>query len=146
MLLRWLLGKNAMQKGKIFKVENSFPFAVQIPDNSVGYGGSRCSNCNNEATYYEHLCTHCKSPFVGPFGFPQFLTWKTWHLDKKREAVQSIYCQPPKRGRLGRVEANFFPLTLDELIQIENLDVLSTDDFMRKYKMTTDEIRKKFLV
>lgn len=149
MLLKWLLAKmakNAMQKGGIFKVDNSFPFAVQIPDNLVGYAVSRCSNCNNKVTFYEHLCIHCKSPFVGPLGFPQFSTWKTWHLDKKKEIVQNIYCQPPKRGRLGQVGVNFFPLTLDELIKVENLDILSTEEFMRKYEMTTDEIRKKFLV
>jgi len=117
--------EKAQGTGKVFKIGDSFFFAVQVPDDSVGCSGSRCSNCNHASAYCHQVCRQCGLPFVGPFGFPQLPEWMTLSLDRKEITVKEIYCQSGKRGRLGYANVELFPLTPCELRTVE---CLKSDD------------------
>ena len=81
----------ALRENRVFKIGDSFHFAVQIPDDSVGISGSRCSNCGSEVAYCHQICRQCKLPFIGPFSFPQLPDWESLTPDKKRTMVEEVY-------------------------------------------------------
>ena len=109
----------ALHKGRSFKVEESFEFAVQIPDNAIGCNGSRCSNCGNEESYCHQICKECGLPFIGPFGFPQLPIWENTSLNKKKVLVLKIFTNFQNRGRLEYQGVRFIPLTPLELKEVE---------------------------
>jgi len=130
----------ALQEMKLFKVGSSFIFAAQIPDDSVGCSGSRCSNCNNMAAYCEQRCLWCGFPFIGPSGFPQFPEWKALSLAIKKELVEDTYMRSGK-GRLGYSNVEFVPLTSEELHLIESLSGRDVEHFLSAHSISPREIR-----
>lgn len=135
----------ALQENKIFKIGNGFLFAVQIPDDSVGCSGSRCSNCGNEAAYCYQTCRQCKLPFIGPLGFPQLPDWESLTLDEKRTMVEEIYCHHDNRGRSGYANVEFVPLTFDELNKVEKLQYHDAELFLLAHKVDPQKIRASLL-
>ncbi|MDP1619432.1 MAG: hypothetical protein Q8M12_00365, partial [bacterium] len=85
--------ERVIAEGKVFKVGNSFFFAAQIPDDSVGCSGSRCSCCNGKVAYCNHVCKHCGLPFVGPCGFPQLPHWEAMSIDMRIDMVEMVFNQ-----------------------------------------------------
>lgn len=136
--------KNAVANDKIFKVGYSFYFAVQVPDNTVGISGSRCSNCNGEVVYCEQVCKHCNMPFIGPFGFQQLSIWKTKTSAAKRMLVEEIYSREKERGRLEYIGVNYVPLTPVELVMVEKLEC--NNDFFSAHGIYLHEIRERFFI
>lgn len=135
----------ALQENKVFKIGNSFVFAVQIPDDSVGCSGSRCSNCNNESAYCYHICRQCKLPFIGPSGFPQLSDWESLTPDKKRRMVEEVYCHYNNRGRLAYTNVEFVPLTLDELKEVERLKDRDVKLFLSTHEVDPQKIKEILL-
>ncbi len=131
----------ALQEVRLFKVGNSFIFAAQIPDNSVGCSGSRCSNCNNDAAYCQQRCLWCGFPFIGPSGFPQFSKWKNLPPASKTKLVEDVYMRTNK-GRLGYSNVKFVPLNNQELEAIEKLNSLDAEYFLSTHSISPKEIRK----
>jgi len=111
--------KKAIQENRIFKIGSSFLFAVQVPDDSVGCSGSRCSNCSNAVAYCNHRCKHCGFPFIGPFYIPQLSAWEILSSEQKRTIVEDVYAHRSNRGRLLYTNVKPVPLTLKELEKIE---------------------------
>lgn len=135
----------ALQEDRLFKIGYSFLFAVQVPDDSVGISGSRCSNCDNEVAYCNQRCIQCGFPFIGPFGFPQFILWKTLSSAEKRIMVEDIYANHGRRGRLGYTNVEFVPLTKDELKKIEKLKYHHAEYFLSTHAISPQEIKKTLL-
>ncbi len=131
----------ALREMRLFKVGSSFLFAVQIPDDSVGCSGSRCSNCNNTVAYCEQRCTSCGFPFIGPSGFPQFSKWKTLDSSRKRILVEDVYASGVSRGRLGYSNVEFVPLTVRELSRVERLEGCDARHFISAHLISPKVIR-----
>jgi|WetSurMetagenome_2_1015567.scaffolds.fasta_scaffold45706_3 hypothetical protein len=134
--------KKAWEENKIFKIGRSFLFAIQVPDDSVGCSGSRCSNCNNSVAYCNHRCRHCGFPFVGPFGFPQIFVWETLSPEQKRTIVEDIYAHHSNRGRLLYTNVEPVPLTPKELREIERLMHRDADYFRSTHSISPKKIRR----
>ena len=130
-----------MEQGKLFKVDESFIFAVQIPDDSVGCSGSRCSNCNGAVAYCDQRCEHCGFPFVGPFSFPQLPRWNLRPLDEKRKLIEDAYARD-NRGRLGYTNVAYVPLTPIELEKIEKLTGHDAETFTSVHGISPQKIRE----
>ena len=111
----------AVTECRIFKVGNSFPFAVQIPDNEVGISGSRCTYCGSSVAYCEQICKHCDLPLIGPTGFPQLPEWRKLSTSEKLMLVEEVYTQDRDAGRLGYPNARNVPLNFSDLETIECL-------------------------
>lgn len=112
---------DGINEDRIFKIGNSFYFAVQVPDDSVGCSGSRCSSCGGEVACCHHVCKHCKMPFIGPFGFPQLLIWEKMTSDKKWQNVREVHSCVKNSGRLTYTNVLPFPLNPEELNKVDNL-------------------------
>ena len=138
---RELLDK-AMREGKVFKISDSFFFAAQIPDDSVGISGSRCSNCGGEAAYCHQLCRKCNLPFVGPFGFPQWPKWKRMAPGVKVLVVEEVFHNGNNRGRLGYTNVEAVPLSPEELRKVEQLCDQEADYFLATHKIAARRIRE----
>ena len=123
----------AIYENKLFKIEDSFLFAVQIPDNSVGCSGSRCSYCEKEVLYGDHVCQHCKTPFIGPFGFPHIKIWERMLWWEKWKKVGEIYSHYPNYGRIAYTNVLHFPLNPNEL---KKVDKLSDNEFYNYFCKT----------
>jgi len=134
-----------MEAGKAFKIGNSFVFAAQIPDNSVGCSGSRCSNCGNSTAYCDQICRCCNLPFVGPAGFPQFITWKMATPQEKKNMVLQVYCHNRDRGRLGYANVEYVPLSPSELREIERLTDREAHNFQLTHGHAPQQIRRILL-
>ncbi|MCK5286041.1 MAG: hypothetical protein KAJ58_02335 [Candidatus Pacebacteria bacterium] len=119
-----------LQKGRSFKVEGSFKFAVQIPDNAIGCSGSRCSNCDNKEVYCHQICKECGLPFVGPFGLPQLPIWESMSFSKRKALVLKIFKHKKNRGRMEYIGIRFIPMTPRELLRIETLDEKGAESFL----------------
>lgn len=124
---------------RTFRVDDSFKFAVQIPDNTVGCSGSRCTNCGSKVAYCNHVCNSCQRPFIGPFGFPQLPIWQAMSSDKKQAMVVEIY-RRENHGRLmwGNVQA--MPLTERELAPLVNLGFHDAIHFISTHGISTGEL------
>jgi hypothetical protein len=137
--------EEAVREGRLFRVGRSFLFSAQIPDDSVGCSGSRCSNCNSETAYCVEICEHCTLPFVGPFGFPQLPVWNQLSLEEKNRSVQEVYMSD-NHGRLGSTNVESIPLNPRELERFENLDLTSHDEaealFQQDHGISSQEIKK----
>ena len=134
--------REALKENRLFKIGNSFLFAVQIPDDTVGCSGSRCSNCNTAVAYSNQRCKNCGFPFVGPFGFPQFLVWETLSSEQKRIAVEDVYAHEGNRGRLLCTNVKFVPLTVEELQRIERITEREDRYFRLVHSISAKEIRQ----
>lgn len=110
----------AMIDGRAFKIMSSFVFAAQIPDDSVGCSGSRCSNCEGSTAYCEQFCRNCGLPFVGPSGFPQWTEWQNYEPEKRKGLVTKVFFYTD-RGRLGYANVAYVPLGEQELCEVEKL-------------------------
>lgn len=130
----------AIQESRIFKIGYSFLFAVQIPDDSVGISGSRCSYCDNKTAYCEQICRQCKLPLIGPFGFPQLPKWESLTPEKRKTMVEDIYCHKNDRGRLGYVNVEPVPLTKEELRKVEKLEHHDANLFHLTHDVTPQNI------
>jgi hypothetical protein len=129
--------------GKVFRVDDSFFFAAQIPDNSVGCSGSRCSNCGAKTAYCVQICRECDLPFVGPCGFPQISGWEKLSLGEKTKMVKEIYRHEDKqRGRLGYKNIASVPLTPEELLLVEDLDGHDFALFLAAHEIKTKKLRE----
>ncbi|PCI28211.1 hypothetical protein COB55_04265 [Candidatus Wolfebacteria bacterium] len=95
---------------KVFAVDKSCRFALNIPDNEVGCSGSRCSSCGGKVVYCNHLCKHCKLPFVGPFGLPQLPEWNLLESSAREELAQQIF-HSTNHGRMTYSNVDSVPLT-----------------------------------
>ena len=113
--------KKAIEEGRIFRIGDSYLLAAQIPDDSVGCSGSRCSNCNSDTAYCKDICGQCELPFVGPFGFPQLPSWKKMSVEKRIKKVEEVYGSE-NHGRLGCVNAMLTPLNPREWKEFETGD------------------------
>lgn len=109
----------ALRENKAFKIGEGFIFAAQIPDDSIGCSGSRCSNCNSKTAYCIQMCEECGLPFIGPFGFPQLPEWESLTLEQKRKLVEKVYFHDAHRGRLVATNVRPVPLTRGELHDVE---------------------------
>ncbi|MCK4554562.1 hypothetical protein KAU19_06430 [Candidatus Parcubacteria bacterium] len=138
--------KKATQESRIFKIGNGFFFAAQIPDDSVGGSGSRCTNCNKETIYCHQICRQCKLPFIGPFGFPQLPVWESLTPDEKRTMVEEIYCHSGDRGRLLYTNVEHIPLTLNELAKVERLKYRNADLFLSAHGVAPQKIRENLFI
>jgi hypothetical protein len=134
--------KEALEENRLFKIGNSFLFAVQIPDDTIGCSGSRCSNCNGSVAYCNHRCEYCGFPFVGPFGFPQLPVWETFSSEQKRTAVEDVYAHRSNRGRLLYTNVEFVPLTSDELRKVEHLSGGEAEHFCSAHSISIRKIRQ----
>ncbi len=103
-----------------FKVGDSFRFTAQIPDDSVGCSGSRCSECGAKSAYCEQFCSTCNLPFIGPFDFPQWSDWMKLGSVERWKLVERIFNEP-SRGRLGSVNVLSIPLVPQEVSAVEKL-------------------------
>ena len=135
----------AIHESRVFKIGNSFLFAVQIPDDSVGGSSSRCSNCNNKTVYSNQICRKCQLPFIGPFGFPQLPKWEALSPKEKRTMVEEIYCHCNNRGRIEYTNAENVPLTLGELAKVEGLRYHDADLFLSAHEVVSENIREILL-
>lgn len=133
--------EQALRERRIFAIDNSFHFAVQVPDDSVGISGSRCSNCENVVAYCDQRCTSCGLPFIGPVGFPQFSEWKDLSANRKRITVEDVYARDNTRGRLGYANVEFVPLTPNELNEIEKLAGDAVEHFISVHGISPQKIR-----
>jgi hypothetical protein len=132
------------QTDRTFKIGNSFEFAIQIPDNTVGCSGSKCSNCGNDAAYCDQVCQTCRLPFIGPHGFPQLPTWQALSSNDKLHLVETIYGSSINEGRLGYDGISFVPLTLQELEKLEKtFESIDHERFYRVHRITLKELREK---
>ena len=131
----------ALQEGRLFKVSGSFIFAAQIPDDSVGCSGSRCSNCNNKAAYCNQRCLWCGFPFIGPSGFPQIFEWSSLVLEAKKDLIERVYRSFSSKGRLGYSNVEYVPLTSEDLKLIEELNEEDAKHFSSTHSISHKEIR-----
>lgn len=131
----------SLANGGLFRVGNSFFFAVNVPDNSVGCSGSRCSNCLEKTAYCEHLCSNCGFPFIGPFGVPQIAIWEQLSPRQKMTVVENVWDGWTK-GRLIIANHRFFPLTPGELHEITRSDIQTLALFEYLYGMLPQEIER----
>jgi hypothetical protein len=125
----------------LFKVGNSFKFAVQIPDDTIGCSGSRCGNCNSKVAYCDQLCSQCKLPFVGPFGFPQLPKWQSMTADEQRTMVEEIYSMDSNHGRLTCTNVLPIPLHPNEVQGIERLTGHDAKLFLSFHGINPQNIR-----
>lgn len=133
----------ALQEGRAFKVSGSCVFAAQIPDESVGCSGSRCTHCDGQAAYCDQICRYCKLPFIGPVGFPQFTRWKRLGSIEKLTLVDKVY-RVPNRGRLEYANVKNVPLTLDEAKGIVILTGNEAAAFYEVHKMDPRNVTSCF--
>ena len=105
--------RKLLEEFKIFQIGNSFIFAAQIPDNSVGISGSRCTNCGGSVAYCNQVCRGCGLPLVGPFGFPQIGNWVSLSASERKSVIESVYYRLD-HGHLGYANVPSVPLTPDE--------------------------------
>lgn len=96
----------ALPQIQVFIVDG-YEFAVQVPDNSVGCSGSRCTNCNGPVAFCDYHCQHCFKEFIGPFGFPQLLNWRSMTAQEQIETVARVH-QNPGKGQLHMMQTSFF--------------------------------------
>lgn len=132
-----------LQQGRLFQVLgnlNSFVFAAQVPDESVGENYSRCSNCNNEIIHCEQICISCKLPFVGPSGFPQWSVWQKYQPEVKKGLAWKVFFFS-SHGRISTDRAEHFPLTEEELLKIEELSFQDATLFTATHAVHPGEIR-----
>ncbi|MCK4539618.1 hypothetical protein KAU09_00510 [Candidatus Parcubacteria bacterium] len=134
-----------IQEGRIFKIGKGFFFAVQIPDDTVGGSGSRCSYCNASIVCCHQICRHCDLPLIGPFGFPQLPEWELFTLEEKRMTVEEIYCHHGNRGRLLYTNVEHIPLTFDELTKVEEINYHDADLFLLAHEIAPQKIREILL-
>lgn len=137
--------KKALRKNRIFRVGKSFLFAVNIPDDTIGISGSRCSNCGSPGAYCIQRCRHCGFPLIGPFGFPQLPTWKIISPEQKITMVKEVFAQASKRGRIEYLGISSIPLTAEELNAVEHLPREEDAAFSHVHKIAPKEIRKTLL-
>ena len=133
----------AVRAGRLFKVDNSFLFAVQIPDDSVGISGSRCSNCDSGVPYCDQVCKSCNTPFIGPSGFPQSHAWKRLSLERKKGRVEEVYTHR-NHGRLRWGNVLDVPLDPTELSTLEGLPLNGQDceAFRSVHGVSPQEVRR----
>jgi hypothetical protein len=134
--------QRALREGRIFHVGGSFLFAAQIPDDTVGCSGSRCSNCNEGVAYCNQRCEHCGFPFVGPSGFPQFPKWRTSSLEQRMMFAYDVYLHYSDRGRLGYQNVAYVPLTPEELEETEKIADDQEDLFSLTHSISPKEIKR----
>lgn len=116
---KWFLERGVKQ-GKVFKLEDTFYFAVQVPDETVGCSGSRCSNCNTRVDYSEQFCENCQLPFIGPHGVQQIEQWKQLSPEGRNLLVKTVF-EKKNHGRIVSSGAAF-PLTPEELAVFKELE------------------------
>ncbi len=97
-----------------FRLGAGFRFAAQIPDDSVGCSGSRCTNCGAGVAYCNQVCRGCGLPLIGPWGFPQFPEWLMLTGPEKQAKVEDVYYHERNHGRHGCLNVKDFPLTPNE--------------------------------
>ena len=131
-----------IREGRIFKIGYGFYFAAQVPDNTVGRSGSRCSYCNAKNVYCEQVCKHCSLPFIGPFYFPQLPEWEAIEPDERRRLVEEIYCHKSNRGRLLCTNVADVPLTREELREVEKIQFHDADLFRSSHGMPPQKIKE----
>ncbi len=136
---------NVFGKNKSFTIGSSFRFAVQIPDDSVGCSGSRCSNCDGKGAYCNHICRHCLFPLIGPFSFPQIHIWQAMGPDEQLKRVEDAYCHAKDRGRLMYANVMAFPLNEYDLANVEGLDSHDSDLFSDTHGVTPSQVRALML-
>ncbi len=134
-----------IKESNVYRVEGSFAFTAQIPDDSVGCSGSRCANCDTEVPYCNQICRYCGLPFVGPGGFPQYPTWTTLSTNEKMTLFISAF-NSYRRGRLGYANVAFVPLTSDELTEVEELEGREANLFELTHKISPKKIREVLLL
>ena len=105
--------------GSVYRVDESFGFCVQVPDDKVGISGSRCGACGEKTAYSVQICKNCGLPFIGPFGFPQYEEWTKMLSFEKNDFILTVFNDAPTRGRVTRAGMLFFPLTIEELVIVE---------------------------
>lgn len=125
----------------VYRIEKSFAFTAQIPDDSVGGSGSRCASCGGTAAYCEQICRACGFPFVGPYGFPQWSEWKELTTEQRENLVIEMYTQHHNRGRLGYSNVEYIPLTVEELVEVERLGGEDAYRFTRTHEVSPQKIR-----
>ena len=107
-----------MEGVRLYRVDDSMIFAVQIPDDSVGCSGSRCSNCDGAVAYCEQICKHCYMPLIGPTCLPQIDRWRLLSREERKVRVKFVFgCKD--HGRHGYANVLSIPLTEEELNQFE---------------------------
>ncbi len=129
----------------VYKVNGSFGFAVQVPDNRVGISGSRCSACGEPTAYSVQICEKCGLPFIGPFGFPQYEEWVKLSDIEKNDFILNVFHDMPARGRILRSGVPFFPLTMKELVSVEKFTGEDSEQFKLNYGMYPQELRSVLL-
>jgi len=134
--------RRKLEEGRAFQIGKTFWFAAQIPDDKVGCSGSRCSNCEDKTAYCVQICRTCGLPFVGPFGFPQWLKWQEMTAKEKRAAAEEVYSSS-KHGRLGYTNVRFVPLTQVELAEIEALPEYEAHMFTLTHEVRPAGLRQK---
>lgn len=126
----------------VFRVADSFCFAAQIPDKTVGISGSRCSHCGTEAAYCFQVCRQCHLPFVGPGGFPELSTWETLSLGEKQARTYEVFVST-KHGRVGYAGVHEIPLSP---LEARSLRRMTRDEewlFAEVHKITFEEFLRK---
>jgi hypothetical protein len=118
----------ALKQNRLYRIADSFIFAVQIPDGNVGCSGSRCTNCNSKTAYCIHLCTQCGFPFVGPYGFPQISEWDQMNVLEKSELIEKIYSSE-NHGRITYTNVEHVPLTPNEAKRVTHYSPDDTNSF-----------------
>ena len=131
----------AYRSGKVFKLEDSFIFAAQIPDNSVGISGSRCSFCDNEVAYCHQVCKKCKLPFIGPFGILQITTWEKLNVEEKRNVVAEVF-KDYQKSRVEYAGVPQVPLRLGNVVVVENLEGWQAHSFQDSHGIAPKNIRQ----
>lgn len=143
-LLKGIIFSFKERKGLIFKIDNSFYFAAQIPDETVGISGSRCSNCNTNTAYCRQVCKNCNLPLIGPFGFPQLNKWNTLKLDEKKVLATATYYKK-RSGRAESAGIMDVPLSKDELLKVKTMSPDRFYSFKDSYGFSPLEIKKILL-
>lgn len=110
---------NWFREDRVFSVGDSIKFAAQIPDDSVGCSGSRCTNCMAPVAYCNQVCRTCGYRLIGPFGFPQFSEWEKLSLQEKRACIDRVFAAE-NHGRSGYSGVPEVPLSREEAEQFVN--------------------------
>jgi hypothetical protein len=130
--------KKLLEEFKIFQIGNSFIFAAQIPDDSVGCSGSSCTNCGGPVAYCNQVCRGCGLPLIGPLGFPQIGNWVSLPVNGRRSVVESVYYRLD-HGHLGYANVPSVPLTPDEAERIKTVWRHESEIFRSTHGVSPDE-------
>lgn len=126
-------------EAKLYRVMDSFPFALQIPDLEVGCSGSRCTNCSGAVAYCDHVCTHCFAPFVGPYGLPQINEWLQLNVADKLNYARDMYWKN-NHARIAYENVPHAPLNMGEAVKIERLGLYEQELFERIHQIKSKDL------